>query len=80
MKNACGAGWEMENGAGDPLGGVDIPDGWSPELALAVAGVLVAVESAIWARYGEEMLPLITDEEPDQGDTRWSDLDEDLPF
>lgn len=38
----------------------DIPDGWSPEVALAVSGVLAALESAIWSRYGDDMMPLIT--------------------
>lgn len=38
---------------------IDIPDGWSPELALAVSGLLAALESAIWRQYGDQMMPLI---------------------
>ena len=67
-----------------PFDGVRIPDGWSPEVALAVSGALMALESAIWNRYGEEMIPLIALDD-DDGRERHAvaqvvAIDEDQPF
>ena len=46
-----------------PFDGFRIPDGWSPEVALAVSGALAGLDSAIWGRYGDEMIPLIAVED-----------------
>lgn len=76
MKYVDGVGWEMDSGA-------LAFDGWTPEIALAVVGVLRGMESVIWERYGDAMLPLMlcADEadEP-QPEDDWMDLQEDLPF